>query len=440
MEQPTEPLHAAPALAGTVQPEPLRPAGLDEVPPSPDPEPDRVPAPPEPVRLLHSWEEARQRAYDCTEPLPAHAVPLRQGTGRILAADIVALQDIPHYPSSAMDGWAVAGSGPWILAEPGHRLASGQASPVVTGALIPPGTKSVLRSESGRISKDDDGLPVLVLSEHARPGEPKGGQHIRKAAEEAQEGQQLVRAGVTLNPAQIALAALAGLDEVQVLGQPAVTLVFTGDEVVSTGLPAPGQVRDTFSPQLDSVVRMLGGSVVGQQRAGDSLAAMIGALEDSVEDPADVIITTGATGRSSADFLRPAIAELGGTMVIDGVAMRPGHPSLLAEFPDGRFLVGLPGNPLAAFMGLLTVGAPLLARLGSRPRPATIEVACGSPIAESPGRTRLLPYRLVYGLASPAKFADSGMLRGLASADGVMLVPPHGVKMGETVTAIPLPW
>ncbi|HSU71963.1 MAG TPA: molybdopterin molybdenumtransferase MoeA, partial [Micrococcaceae bacterium] len=96
------------------------------------------------VRLLHSWEEARQRAYDCAQPLPAHAVPLRQGTGRILARDIVALQDMPHYASSAMDGWAVAGSPPWILAEPGQRLVSGQASPIVTGALIPPGAKSVL--------------------------------------------------------------------------------------------------------------------------------------------------------------------------------------------------------------------------------------------------------------------------------------------------------
>ena len=392
------------------------------------------------VRLLHSWEEARQRAYDCAQPLPAHPVPLRQGTGRILARDIVALQDMPHYASSAMDGWAVAGSPPWILAEPGQRLVSGQASPIVTGALIPPGAKSVLRSESGQISTDDEGLPVLVLSGQAKPGEPKGGQHIRKAGGEAVAGDLLVQSGTVLNPAQIALAALAGLDELQVLGQPAVTLVFTGDEVISSGLPEPGQVRDTFSPQLDSVVRMLGGSVVGQQRSGDSLAAMVTALEDSVDDPADVVITTGATGRSSADFLRPAIAELGGTMIVDGVAMRPGHPSLLAEFPDGRFLVGLPGNPLAAFMGLLTLGAPLLARLGNRPRPGTLEVACGSPIQPNPGRTRLVPYRLVYGLASPAKFTDSGMLRGLASADGVMLVPPHGAKMGEALPAIPLPW
>ncbi|MCY0904808.1 molybdopterin molybdotransferase MoeA [Arthrobacter sp. H14-L1] len=392
------------------------------------------------VSLPYSWDEARARAYDCVVPLPAHSVSLDQGIGRILAQDITALQDIPHYASSAMDGWSVAGSPPWILAETGHRLSSGQAAPVVTGGLIPAGTKAVLRSESGQLSRDADGLPVLVLSESARPGEPKGGQHIRRPAEEARAGEVMVRSGQTLNPVHIAVAALAGLDEVQVLGQPSVKLIFTGDEVVSAGLPEPGQVRDTFSPQLAAVVRMLGGAVLEQQRVADSLAAMTAALEDSVDDPADVIITTGATGRSSADFLRAAVAGLGGTMVIDGIAMRPGHPTLLAEFPDGRLLVGLPGNPLAAMMGLLTVAAPLLARLGSRELPVTGEVFCGSPIGESPGRTRLLPYRLVYGLASPTKFADSGMLRGLAAADGVMLVPPHGAKMGEAITAIPLPW
>ncbi len=408
--------------------------------PAPAPGGDQVADSAAESRLPHSWDEARARAYDCATPLPAHPVPLQQGIGRILAGDIVALQDMPHYPSSAMDGWAVAGSPPWILAAPGHRLSPGQASPVVTGGLIPSGAKAVLRSESGRLSTDEDGLPVLVLSERARPGEPRGGQHIRKQAEEAAAGDRLVQAGQILNPAHIALAALAGLDEVQVLGQPAVKLVLTGDEVIPAGLPEPGQVRDTFAPQLASVVRMLGASVVAQQRAGDSLAAMLDALEDPADNPADVVITTGATGRSSADFLRAAIAELGGTMIIDGIAMRPGHPTLLAEFPDGRLLVGLPGNPLAAMMGLLTVAAPLLAGLGSRDRPGLGEVFCGSPITESRGRTRLLPYRLVYGLASPAKFTDSGMLRGLAAADGVMLVPPHGAKMGEALRAIPLPW
>jgi molybdopterin molybdotransferase len=390
--------------------------------------------------LPHTWEEARERAWDVALPLPAHVVPLATALGRILAEDVFARHAMPHYASSAMDGWAVAGSPPWILAEPGAKLSPGQAVPIVTGGLIPPGAKSVLRSESGLISKDDDGLPVLVLGGTARPGEPKNGQHIRPAGQEAGLDELLIKAGTVLNPAHISLAALGAMDELAVLGKPAVKLVLTGDEVVATGIPEPGFVRDAFSPQLGSVVAMLGGAVVGLQRAADNLASMLDALADDGDDPADVIITTGATGNSSADFLRETITAMGGTFHISHIAMRPGHPTLLAELPDGRFILGLPGNPLAAIVGLITVGAPLLARLGSRPRPATTEVACGSPIKEYHGPTRIMPYRLVYGLASPCAYTDSAMMRGLAAADGVMVVPPHGTKMGESLTAMPLPW
>ncbi|WP_104088980.1 molybdopterin molybdotransferase MoeA [Arthrobacter sp. GMC3] len=390
--------------------------------------------------LSHTWEEARALAYEVARPLPVHSVPLAQARGRKLGADVLALHDMPHYASSAMDGWAVAGSPPWILADPGRRLMPGQAAPILTGGLIPAGAKAVLRSESGELAADDDGLPVLVRSGAARPGEPRNGQHIRPASEEAATAELLIKAGVILNPAHLALAALGGHDELPVLGRPAVSLVLTGDEVVPSGIPSPGMVRDAFSPQLGGVVEMLGGAVVGLQRAPDKLAAMLAALEDTDIEPADVVITTGATGRSSADFLRAALNHMGATFHIDSIAMRPGHPTLLAELPDGRFLLGLPGNPLAAMIGLLSVGAPLLAKLGSLPAPGLFEVACGSPIKEYQGPTRLMPYRLVYGLASPSAYTDSAMLRGLAAADGVMLVPPHGAKMGETLTAMALPW
>ncbi|WP_375141463.1 molybdopterin molybdotransferase MoeA [Arthrobacter sp. STN4] len=421
----------AEAAPSAGEPEP-QPAALQ---PAAEPQPE-----PQPRTLPHTWEEARTAAYEVARPLPAVDVELAQGAGRKLAAGIVALHPMPHYASSAMDGWAVAGSPPWILAGPGRRLAPGQASPIVTGGLVPPGAKAVLRSEAGLLSTDDDGLPVLVRGGAARPGEPKNGQHIRPAGKEAAEGELLVKPGTVLNPAHLALAALGGLDELSVLGRPAVQLVLTGDEVVQHGIPAPGQVRDAFTPQLGGVVELLGGTVVGLRRAADNLAATLEALADSEGNPADVVITTGATGRSSADFLRPAIAAMGGTFHVDGIAMRPGHPSLLAEFPDGRFLVGLPGNPLAAMIALLTLGAPLLARLGSSPLPPTFEVACGSPIKEYHGPTRLMPYRLLYGLASPCANTDSAMMRGMAAADGVMVVPPHGAKMGEPLTAFGLPW
>ncbi|GAA2131578.1 molybdopterin-binding protein [Arthrobacter humicola] len=438
--------------------------------------------------LAHTWQEARQLAFDCATPIPAAPVPLRQALGRTLAADVVALQDMPHYASSAMDGWAVNGSGPWILAEPNQRLAPHQASRIATGGLIPAGAKAVLRSESGVIGTDEDGLPVLKLGGSAKPGDPRNGDHIRKAGEEAAAGDVLIKRGAVLNPAHLALAALAGNDTLPVLGKALVRLVLTGSEVVTSGLPAPGQVRDTFGPQLAAVVGMLGGICTEEVKIGDTYAEWLAALEDgepvpagggqpsgqssgqpssqssSASDipfrdasggrsaappaadpaaeslPADVVITTGGTGRSATDHLRRSVDELGGRLLIDGIAMRPGHPAVLAELPDGRYILGLPGNPLAAMMALSTIGAPLLAALGHCSIPPLSEVPCGSTIDADPGRTRLMPFRLLYGMASPAQHTGPGMMRGLAAADGVLVVPPHGVQLGELVPAFALPW
>ena len=410
---------------------------------SENPEQQTAPA----IHLAHTWDEARKAAFDIAAPIPPGRVPLSQALGRVLAEGIAALHDMPHYASSAMDGWAVNGSGPWIVAATGQRLAPHQASPIVTGGLIPPGAKAVLRSEGAVLGTDDDGLPLLMTGGAARPGEPRNGQHIRRAGEEAAAGEVLVPAGVKLNPAHLAVAALAGHDDLLVQGKPVVKLLLTGSEVVGQGLPVPGQVRDTFGPQLAAVVELLGGINGGQERIGDSYAEWLDGLADlplEVPDPsalpADVVITTGGTGRSDTDHLRRAVAELGGRLVIDGIAMRPGHPAVLAELPDGRFVLGLPGNPLAAMMALFTVGEPLLAALGHGTMPPVQEVPCGTTLEPEPGRTRLMPFRLLYGMASPAKHTGPGMMRGLASAHGVMVVPPHGVQLGEPVPAFALPW
>ena len=402
--------------------------------------------------LAHTWQEARQLSFECATPIPAAPVALREALGRTLASDVAALQDMPHYASSAMDGWAVNGSGPWILTEPGQRLAPHQASPIVTGGLLPPGAKAVLRSESGTVAMDEDGLPVLKTGGMARPGEPSNGQHVRKAAEEAAAGDLLIKTGTLLTPAHLALAALAGHDTLPVLGKAVVRIVLTGSEVVSAGLPKPGEVRDVFGPQLAAVVGMLGGTCTEEIRIGDSYTEWLAALEDSEPGadnppglsagnlPADVVITTGGTGVSGTDHFRRAVAELGGRLLIDGIAMRPGHPAVLAELPDGRFILGLPGNPLAAMMALSTIGGPLLAALGHSPLPPVSQVPCGVMIDPDPGRTRLMPFRLLYGMASPAQHTGPGMMRGLAAADGVLVVPPHGVQLGEQVPAFALPW
>jgi molybdopterin molybdotransferase len=401
-----------------------------------------------------TWAEARQLAFDCAGPLPPESLPLACAAGRVLTRDVTALQDLPHYSSSAMDGWAVNGPGPWLLPEdnpsPQHaalpadqELLPNHARVIATGGLVPDGAGAILRKESGQVATDAAGRRLLTLHPDARQGEPHSGQHVRPAGEEARAGNVLLPAGTVLNPAHLALAAAAGHDNVLVRARPAVGVVLTGAEVVTHGVPAPGQVRDTFGPQLGTVVGQLGGIAGTPVRIGDSFSEWLSALADPAAptgERADVIITTGGTGKSGTDHFRAAIAALGGELLLDGIAMRPGHPAVLAGLPDGRFVVGLPGNPLAAMMALLTIAAPLLAALGNRQLRPLDQVLSGTDIGPDAGRTRLIPCRFLSGLAFPVQHTGPGMMRGLAWADGVMAVPPRGVQSGEAVPVLPLPW
>ncbi|GAB2741258.1 molybdopterin-binding protein [Sinomonas soli] len=405
---------------------------------------------------LHlTWSEARAVASSAASPLPPAEVPLAQARGRTLAGRLAALRDMPHYTSSAMDGWAVCGTGPWIMAEPGEPLTAHQAVPIVTGGALPPGARAVLRREYGEVAPDEDGLPHLRLSAAAPPGAPGGGADLRPAGEEAREGETLLKDGAALGPAQLALAALAGHDALRVTGRPLVKLVRTGGEVVESGLPGPGLVRDVFSYLLPPLIEAYGGILIAHEKIGDDAAEWAAALADrpgrgpdasdggtagAEPSAADVVVTTGGTGKGGSDHFRDIVAAMGGRLLVDGIAMRPGHPTVLAELPDGRFFLGLPGNPLAAVVGLATVGEPLLAALSGREPVEPTDLPSGEAFEPELRRTRVIPFRRMYGMASPASGVGSGMLRGLARADGFMVVPPHGLELAAPVPCLPLPW
>ncbi|MHA7210357.1 molybdopterin molybdotransferase MoeA [Arthrobacter sp. MDT1-65] len=405
------------------------------------------------------WATARTLAHTAGRPLPFQTVTLSDALGQTLAEPVHALQAIPHYASSAMDGWAVNGEPPWRLvshtpeehlrgrpsphSDSGEvSLAPGEATFILTGGVVPQNAVGILRTEHGSVRGD-----MLERNGSARPDEPSLHEHVRPAGEEAEEGSEAIPAGVVLNPAQIALAAVCGHDTLAVLRAPRVSLLMTGDEVIDHGLPYPGQVRDTFGPQLPGFVAMLGGHVDVAGRAKDDLDDVVAAISAEPTDEfslarasGDVLITTGGTGSSSADHIRRALTELGAEMIIDGIAMRPGHPTLLARLPDGRFLVGLPGNPLAAMMAMLTVAAPLLAGLRGSPLEAPRTMTSADAFEPLPRRSRLVPYRVETGHAVPSTHQRSGMLRGLAAADGVLVIPPEGCEAGDAVPALTLPW
>ena len=300
------------------------------------------------------WERARAVSYDAAGALGAESVPLVAASGRVTAQPITAEQDIPHYASSAMDGWAIAGEPPWELDARTGTMVPRTARPIVTGGLIPERADAVLRSEYGRLVGG-----VLEL-EHGRHA-PSRGTDIRPAGEEARAGDVVIARGTVLNPAHLAVAAACARDLVLVTEQPRVQLLLSGDEIDDAGVPVPGRVRDSFGPALPALLGQVGGRIVASARIPDRLDVTIGALQEQTD--CELIITTGGTGSSSADHLRAALRHLRAEILIPGLTSRPGGPALLARLPDGRLLAGLPGNPLAALLGLLVLAAPGAGRL-----------------------------------------------------------------------------
>ncbi|MGK4582065.1 molybdopterin molybdotransferase MoeA [Kitasatospora sp. HPMI-4] len=395
------------------------------------------------------WPQARRAARLAVRgPLPKVEVPLSEALGRTLAAPLAALTDLPGFDTSAMDGWAVAGPGPWhtsgrILAgdrpdpdtpagtgEPGEgprgALADGEAVEIATGARVPDGATGVLRREHGRV---DRGLlhPLCDVAP---------GQDVRPRGQECRRGEPLLPAGTPVTPAVLGLAAACGLDSLAVHRRPTVELLLLGDELLDSGVPGDGLVRDALGPLLPPWLTASGAEIIDRRRVGDDF----GLLRDAVRfSPADVVVTTGGTAAGPVDFLHEALTAVGARLLVDGVAVRPGHPMLLAELPGGRHLVGLPGNPLAAVAGTVTLALPLLHALSGR-RPRTPEPAVAA--RDFPGHpedTRLLPVVRTEEGVLPLAFGGPAMLRGLALAEALAVIPPGGVRAGARVELLPVP-
>lgn len=390
------------------------------------------------------FEQARAlaRAVGAARAAPPVELALADAAGAVLAEPLRSRSDVPVADASAMDGYAVHGDGPWrvrgrVLAggRPAAPLRPGDAVEVATGALVPDGTDRVLPVEvvDLRRGPSDTALGTVRLV-----GDEPGRRHVRPRAEECAAGDVLLPAGHRVGPAVVGLAGSTGSDRLLVRARPRVAALVTGDELVTAGVPVPGQVRDAVGPLLPGAVAGLGGELLGVDRCGDAPGELDDALAGLLGSGCDVLVTCGMAGAGPADRLRPWLAGVGAELVVDGVDVRPGHPQVLAVLPDGRPLVGLPGNPLAAVAALLTLLGPLLDGMSGLV-PAVPERALL--VGWQPrGRatTSLVPVRRRPDLAvEPAGPSGPAQLRGLAAADAVAVVP-SGADLDRPVELLPV--
>lgn len=382
-------------------------------------------------RAAVSWHRARELARGSATTLPPAELPLGRAVERVLAHPVSARVDLPGFDTSSMDGWAVSGDGPWPVV--GEVLAGGEpptvsigdAVVIATGAAVPAACDEVIRRESGVVR---DG--VLHADRVA------AGHDIRPRGEECRVGDELAAAGALVTPAVAGLLSAAGVDDVLVAAEPRVNLLLLGDELLDEGIPPVGRVRDSLGPQLPGWVARLGGCVTSVTRVPDTVDALVAALEAARD--CDVVMTTGGTAAGPVDCLHRALAEVGADLLVDSVAVRPGHPMMLADW-NGLPVLGLPGNPQSAVVALMSLGQPLLDQMrgvAERP-PDTVFLTeqLAAPAAEN---------RLVLGNVEGEQFTatshlGSAMLRGLAAAAGFAVLPPGGAAAGARVAWLPLP-
>lgn len=369
-------------------------------------------------------------------------VPLAGAIGRVLAEGVHSSVDLPPFDTSAMDGWAVRGRGPWTIVgdlragDPPQAIEAGESVRISTGAVAPLHS-GVLRSEWG---SEIDGIVSLSSgSTDIGPAtSPDIGADIRRRGEEVRVAELILSSGQLLTPPAIGLAAAAGHDLLEVVPLPRVAVLILGDELAHSGPPIDSQIRDALAPQLPGWVDAMGAELVSLSHVPDSLEATRVALSN-VE--ADVVITTGGTGAGAADHLRTAVEAVAGRWLVDGVAVRPGHPMKLAELPGKRALVALPGNPLAAVSALVTLVWPLLDALAGRAARVSLRRPLAVGVDASPTAHRLVPGQVRSGVAHPTTRRGPAMLSGMATADLLIIIAPGSrSEAGSTVDVLPLPW
>lgn len=364
----------------------------------------------------------------------SEAVPLDSALGRVLVQPVRSRSMAPSFDNAAMDGYAIAtsaltGPGPWMLRmvarvpagqETTTSVAGRMAVRIFTGAPIPKGADAVVMQEDVR--RDGD---VIQLSHRPTPGE-----NIRLAGSDLAKGATVLDKGRRLGPREIAACAAAGAGIVGVRRRLRVALLVTGDEVRRAGgAREAAQIWDVNTPMLTASLASTGVDLVATSHGADSLAGLVRQLGDMAA-MADLVITTGGISVGEEDHVKPAFTALGGETLFSGVAIKPGKPVSFGRVGTAYWL-GLPGNPVSAFVTWQMFGTALIRALTGEGAGAPVRrhVVTATAIRRKPGRCELRPATLagfdahgreIVGLEDATHSARVGLL---PLADGLIFLP-----------------
>ena len=371
---------------------------------------------------LLTIDDALALVLDHVQALPGEAAAVADAAGRVLAEDARARVDLPPFPSSAMDGYAVrAEETPGSLVVAGQSaagrpaqapLASGQAIAISTGAVVPDDADAVVPVE--RVERDGDAVVVerVEVGENVRP---RGG--------DIREGATVVPAGTTCGPAQLGALAAAGLATVHCARRPRVAVLATGSELRTPGESlGPGEIYESNTVMLAAQLRRAGADAEVLGAVADDAEATRAALERGLA--ADVLLTSGGVSVGEHDLVRGLLAELGAVEVFWRVAVKPGKP-LAFSTRASTLVFGLPGNPVSSFVGFELFVRPALAALqGARdPAPAFLPGRLGVTVARNAARDELVRARVEDGVVQPLRGQESHMIARAALATALVLIP-----------------
>jgi len=387
--------------------------------------------------------EAQARLLALARPTADVDAPLTDALGRWLAGPLVALRTQPAADLSAMDGYAIRFAelpGPWTVvgesaAGHGHDrpLAPGEAARIFTGAPVPAGADTILvQEEAAR-----DGATLTLAGE----GPPRRGAHIRRAGADFAADDILLPAGTKVGPAQIGLAAAAGHASLPVRRRPRIALISTGDELVPPGAPTPGTLLPSSNaPMLAALIAAhTPADVEDRGIVRDDLPAIVHAFEAARD--ADVIVTTGGASVGDRDLVRPALEQAGATLDFWRIAMKPGKPLLAGRLGDA-IVLGLPGNPVSAYVTAWLFLLPLIRHLlgASDPLPISRRAVLGAPLPATGGRAEYLRGRRAASGVVEAGSQESAALTSLAAA-GLLIVRPAqapAAAAGDNIEILPI--